>query len=214
MLPSTAPSGADPDSHHHSCLQLLTHWHLHHRGSYRPDQDLHLWVFKGRGSSTCSAQICLCYDAWRRWQHKLTISRSGRTRPGAPRWAWGSSEMSLAEAVGHIMSNDFSVYLLFGVFSPSGWWDRWGQRWFNCVQLQDRDLRNHQWHHSHHHYHSHLKGQQDISCSCLFHFHFYLIWLSHIYIIFFFPLPGSERWIRESCGEEDRHNCRLWYRPR
>lgn len=59
MLPSTAPFGADPDSYHHSWVQLLIQWHLYHRGPYRPNSDLHLWVFKGRGSSTCSAQICI-----------------------------------------------------------------------------------------------------------------------------------------------------------
>ena len=115
MLPSTAPSGADPDSHHHSCLHLLTHRHLHHRGPYRPDQDLHLWVFKGRGSSTCSAQICLGRIAWRRLQHKLTLSRSGRTRPGAPQWAWGSTETSLADAQGSLNLKWYSVHLFFAV---------------------------------------------------------------------------------------------------
>lgn len=45
MLPSTAPSGADPDSHHHSRGQLLTQWHHHHhhhRGPSCTDQDHHL----------------------------------------------------------------------------------------------------------------------------------------------------------------------------
>lgn len=107
MLPSTAPSGADPDSHHHSYLQLLIQWHLHHRGPYRPDQDHHLWVFKGRGSIACSAQICCCYRqplsttitfcGSNETNIGYTVSRSGRTRSGAPSWAWGCTAPSLAK---------------------------------------------------------------------------------------------------------------------
>lgn len=71
MLPSTATSGADPDCHHHCWLQLLTQWHLHHRGSCHPNQDLHLWVFKGRSSSTWSAQTCV-----------FALDQAGLGRPG------------------------------------------------------------------------------------------------------------------------------------
>lgn len=82
MLPSTAPFGADPDSHHHSCLQLLTQWHLHHRGPCRPDQDLHLWVFKGRGSSTCSAQICVSCKQFFVVEEIITVEQAGLGGPG------------------------------------------------------------------------------------------------------------------------------------
>lgn len=99
MLPSTAPSGADPDNHHHSCLHLLTQWHLHHRGPCRPHQDLHLWVFKGRSSGTCSAQIgCRQPVCTQVLEGKQIWEDQGRGSGGR-----GSTVPSLAEAQGHII---------------------------------------------------------------------------------------------------------------
>lgn len=78
MPPSTAASGADPHGHHHSCLQLLTQWRVHHRGPCRAHQDPRLCLFKGRSS----AQVSLCRKSVFLVEVLTSVERAGLGRTG------------------------------------------------------------------------------------------------------------------------------------
>lgn len=108
MLPFTAPSGADPDCYHHSCFKHTVQRRLHHRGPHRPHQDLHLWVFKGRGSCSRSAhpaggQVCI-EEIW-----QAALGRGdGGAHSTAPCLTGGQSYIDLT---------DYSALLFFVLFS-------------------------------------------------------------------------------------------------